>query len=255
MREVVSAGNRALAVLRWDAKEKKRYVEIHAHSLPATAKVHDAEGLIEATRKEFEDSGYAAIKLTLWGDRRADRLPDRWHFDVLETLGKIPDEFQYDVPPGLELRREQTVEFMEEYRQLYAEHRQAHPNVAENADPDTIRMALSTGGVLTLRDNSELIGLVAWQLAPQPQWDVTCHTVTDAIVAGGRRWRGFGKVLRAMAAKAMDKRVSGFQAGRIRAYNVAALSGALENGRSIVATEIWIDASARQGWRKFSLDM
>jgi hypothetical protein len=255
MREVVAAGNRALAVLRWDVKEKKRYVEVHAHSLPPSAKVRDMEELVEAIRGEFADTGYAAVKVSLWGDRRADKLPgDRWHFDSVETLGRIPEEFMYDVPPGLELRRESTVEFMEEYRQLYQEHRQAHPNVAEAADPDMMRMNLSSGGVLSLRDAGELIGLVGWQLASQPQWDMTCHMVNEVIVAGSRRWRGFGKVLRAVAAKAMEKRSSEFQAGRIRAYNVAALSGALENGRSIVATELWVDASERQGWRRYSLD-
>ncbi|MCE9584260.1 MAG: 2'-5' RNA ligase family protein [Planctomycetes bacterium] len=255
MREVVAAGNRALAVLRWDAKEKKRFVEVHAHSLPSSAKLKDAEPLVAAIQQEFSDTGHAAVKLFLWGDRRGDEKPgDLWHFDSLETMGPIPDELLYDVPPGLELRRETTVEFLEDYRQLYHEHRQAHPNVAEFADADMMRQNLSSGGVLTLRDNGEMIGLVGWQLGTQPQWDLTCHLVDDVIVTGNRRWRGFGKVLRAVAAKAMEKRSSEFQAGRIRAYNVAALSGALENGRSIVATEIWVDASERQGWRKYSLD-
>ncbi|MEK7466382.1 MAG: hypothetical protein AAB074_03115 [Planctomycetota bacterium] len=255
MKEVVSAGSRALAVLRWDSKEKKRYVEIHAHSLPASAKVRDAEGMVEATRREFEGTQYSAIKLFLWGDRRADKTPgDLWHFDSVETLGKIPEEVGYDVPPGLEMKRESNVEFMEDYRQLYEDHRKAHPNVAEFADAEMMRMNLSSGGVLTLRDAGTVLGVVGWQLAPQPQWDVTCHMVDDVIVAGNRRWRGFGKVLRAVAAKAMDRRISEYQAGRIRAYNIAALSGALENGRSIVATEIWVDASAKQGWRRYSLD-
>ncbi|MCC6741350.1 MAG: hypothetical protein IT452_20070 [Planctomycetia bacterium] len=255
MQEVVSAGNRALAVLRWDPKENKRFIQVHAHSLPGSAKVRDAEGLVEAAKREFEGAGHAAVRLFLWGDRRAAPLPGNlWHYDSVETLGKLPEEVGYDVPPGLELRRETTVEFMEDYRQLYADHRQAHPNVAESADADMMRMNLSSGGVLTLRDKGEVIGLVGWQLASQPQWDVTCHTVGDVIVAGNRRWRGLGKVLRALAAKAMDRNASEFHAGRIRAYNVAALSGALESGRSVVATNVWVDASDKQGWRRYSLD-
>lgn len=255
MKDVAAGGTRALAVLRWSAKENKRYVDVLAHSLPSSARVKDAEGIVEAVRKEFGGAGHAAIRLFLWGDRRADPLPGPlWHFDAVETMGKIPDEFAYDVPPGLELRRETTVEFMEDYRQLYQDHRQAHPNVAEHADADLVRQCLSTGGVLTLRDAGEMIGLVGWQLATQPQWDVTCHTVAEVIVAGSRRWRGFGKVLRALAAKAMDRKASEFQAGRVRAYNIASLSGALENGRKIVATSLWVDAGGKQGWRRYSLD-
>ncbi len=255
MKEVISGGNRALAVLRWHPKENKRFVDVQAHSLPGSARVKDAEGLVEQVKREFEGAGHAAIRLFLWGDRRADPLPGAlWHFDSVETMGKIPDEFAYDVPPGLELRRESTVEFMEDYRLLYQDHRQAHPNVAEHADEELIRQCLSSGGVLTLRDAGEMIGLVGWQLAMQPPWDVTCHTVAEVIVAGNRRWRGFGKVLRALAAKAMDRRVSEFQAGRVRAYNIASLSGALENGRKIVATSLWVDAGGKQGWRRYSLD-
>lgn len=255
MKDVSAGGTRALAVLRWSAKENKRFVDVLAHSLPSSARVKDAEGIVEAVKKEFGGAGHAAIRLFLWGDRRADPLPgDLWHFDSVETLGKIPDEFAFDLPPGLELKRETTFEFMEDYRQLYQDHRQAHPNVAEQADAEMMRANLVSGGVLTLRDAGEIIGLVGWQLAAQPQWDVLCHTVSEVIVAGSRRWRGFGKVLRALAAKAMDRKASAFQAGRVRAYNIASLSGALENGRKIVATSVWVDAGGKQGWRRYSLD-
>jgi hypothetical protein len=255
MKEVTSQGNRALAVLRWDPRERKRFVEVHAHSLPASARLRDAEGLVGEAQKAFAETGASALRLFMWGDRRQDKLPSGlWHFDSVETLGRVPDEVMFDVPPGLELKRETTIEFLEEYRALYEEHRRAHPNVAESADAEAMRMNLSSGGVLSLRDQGEMIGLVGWQLGPQPQWDVTCHWVDDVIVSGSRRGRGLGKVLRGVAAKQMDRRASEFQAGRIRWYNAPALSGALANGRSIVATDVWVDASERQGWRRYSFD-
>lgn len=254
VQELAVQGVRALAGLKYDTRENRRHVEVYAHSLPAGTKARDAEPMVAEIRRTFADGDPEAVHFFLWGDRRADKLPDAaWHADSVQTLGRVPDEVMFDVPPGLELRRETTVEFMEEYTALYEAHRKLFPKVAEHADAEAMRRNLSFGGVLSLRDAGKAIGIVGWQLAPQPVWDVPCHFVDEVIVAPERRGRGFGKVLRAVAAKAMDRRASEFQAGRIRAYNTPSLSGALANGRSVVATQFWADAGEGRGWPRYSM--
>lgn len=254
-RETSSRGLRALAVLRWDPREKRRYVQVLAHSLPSGSRAADAAPLVDEMRAAFAESGASAIRFPLWGDRRGDAMPgDLWHLDAVDTLGPLPEASAAEVPAGLECVKESTVEFMEDYRRLHADHRDAHPNIAEYADADMMRANLRTGGVISLREGGATVGLVGWQLAEAPHWDVPAHTVDDVIVAGGRRGKGIGRALRALAAREMDRSKAVWQAGRIHAYNAPALSGALAAGRSIVATSVWVDLSDRQGWRRHSLD-
>jgi GNAT superfamily N-acetyltransferase len=252
--EITSQGQRALAVLRWSPQAGKRYVEVMAHSLSSGAKARDAEPLVAETARAFAGSGFSAVQLFLWGDRRGDRLPGNlWHLDSVQTLGRIPEEVMFDVPPDLQLVKESNVEFMDTLVALYEEHRREHPRVAERADPDEMRRNLSMGGVLSLRDGDQIIGLVGWQLGQQPNWDVPAHVFNEVIIAPAHRGRGYGKVLRAVATRQLDKRLAEFQAGRIRWYNNPSISGALASGRQIVATSLWIDAGDGDGWPRYGL--